>query len=351
MSNGADDNPIEAIAVINNAISAHLTRSLLREDGIALNRVALILIRDVGVDWADDCAQVVRYSGEPRGGALAQRGFFGFFWRGAALLRKLRAQGGLREVYLVNCDNLLTSPLFIWAEQSDPRIPGITVVAEGIMNYQEITVRNRDAWRWRVKPLIARTLLRLPYRTPKGHLSGSSERSVKRIVSFTAHGLKAPQERIQILPFEMRQASRPTEKNSCLIVHTGLWQWMTEDAYLQLARAFVGWLSKQGFTRILTKAHPHVATGIIEELLPEHEEMTEQRSVEAMAGEISAGTVIGTCCTALATLKLMRPDLQCIDFGADFYCDHAYHGDHGVVDFLKGAGVEVLPSGLVPQAR
>jgi hypothetical protein len=125
---------------------------------------------------------------------------------------------------------------------------------------------------------------------------------------------------------------------------------MSTESYQRLAKRFVEWLSIQGFSRILTKAHPHVATGIIEKMLPGHQEITDRRSVEAMAAEIPAGTIIGTCCTALATLKLIRPDLRCVDFGADFYCDHAYHGDQGVVAFLKGAGVEVLPSRLVRHA-
>jgi hypothetical protein len=41
------------------------------------------------------------------------------------------------------------------------------------------------------------------------------------------------------------------------------------------------------------------------------------------------------------TLKLMRPDLRCIDFGSDFYCRTAYRGDYSVVEFLMGSGVEV----------
>jgi hypothetical protein len=340
--------PIEAIAVINNEISADLTRRLIDIDGIPFSRVGLILIRDVRASWVDQCGSVVRYGGRPVHSMLGQHRFQRFFRDGAALIKKSWAAGGLREIYVVNNDNLLTSPLFIWAErQTGPR-PRLSVVAEGIMNYQEIGIPNRASWRWRAKPFIAR-VLGLPYRVPTSHLSGAFEPAVQRVVSFTKKGLKAPPAKVTVLSLEAAPISRPTDSGTCLILHTGLWQWMAPGPYEAFGKEFASWIRSQGFTRIISKPHPRIATGKLQDWLPMHEVLKDVRSAEDMAHEIPAATVVGTCCTALATLKLMRPDIRCVDFGADFYCKYAYGGDDGVIEFLQGAGVEVLPSGLTSE--
>ncbi len=333
------------IAVINNAISARLTRRILARDGIALAHVALIMLRDLKIDWAHECASVLRYPGKPAPGIFGQWRFIPFFAAGARLIRRALRDGQLAHVYLVNNDNLLTSPFFSLAETGSPQAVAMTVVAEGIMNYQQIDQRDRSRWRWLGKPLLAR-LLGLAYSTPRGHLSGAYQAGVQRVISFSAVGLKAPPEKVLVLPFSQPNPSVTPQADTCLIVHTGLWQWMDEEKYQRFAQAFVDWLQRQGFKRILTKVHPHVATGVIEHMLPTHEQLTDPRSVEAMAADIPAATVLGTCCTALVSLKLLRPDLRCVDFGADYYCEHAYHGDRGVIELMRGTGVEVQPANL-----
>lgn len=336
----------EAIALVNNAISARLTRQLLEQDGIALKNVALILLREVQADWVHRCGAVVRYGGRPEHTLLGQRRFHTFFREGAALIKRAWASERLREIYVVNNDNLLTNPFFLWLERTS-RLPSprLTVVAEGIMNYQDIGTTNRASWRWRVKPLLAR-YLGLPYRTPGSHLSGSFEPTVSRVASFTSLGLIAPESKVAVLPFEQAQIEKAPERDLCVILHTGLWQWMPDAEYERLGQAFGRWVSAQGFRQVLAKPHPRIATGKIKDWLPPHEDYRDERSAEELAGVIPGSTVVGMCCTALATLKLMRPDLRCIDFGADYYCIHAYNGDTSVVDFLRGASVELVPSGL-----
>lgn len=336
----------EAIAIVNNAISAHLTAQLLHQDKVPLERVAVILLRDVEAGWIDHCGTVLRYGGRPAHTLLGQRRFYAFFRQGAALIRRAWASPALREIYVVNSDNLLTNPFFVWPRSgAHPRSPRLTVVAEGIMNYQEIGMENRASWRWRVKPIIARCL-GLTYRTPEGHLSGSFESPVERVASFTSLGLKAPASKVKVLPFELSPIDAAADTDACVILHTGLWQWMPAAEYERLGRAFADWVRQQGFKRVLAKPHPRIATGDIENWLPPHERFEDARSAEELAPAIPGATVVGMCCTALATLKLMRPDLRCIDFGADHYCRHAYGGDQGVMDFLRGSGVELVPSRL-----
>ncbi len=336
---------LQALVIINNSISAHLTHRLLELDGVPLDRVGVIMIRDIEANWTKHCAKVIRYGGRPTQSILGQRQFLPFFREGAKLVKEACASSELREFYVVNNDNLLTNPLFRWAERNPRRHLRLTVVAEGIMNYQDIDVRDRAAWRWRIKPMMA-AMLGLEYRIPAGHLSGAFEAATTRAVSFTQQGFKAPVDKISILPFPRSPITRAPDAETCLIVHTGLWQWMTTETYEPFAKAFAAWVSAQGFKRILTKPHPRIATGVIENLLPPHEVLHDTRSAEEMAAEIPAATVVGTCCTALVTLKLIRPDLRCVDFGADFYCMHAYHDDLGVVELFSGAGVEIVGSGL-----
>jgi hypothetical protein len=134
-------------------------------------------------------------------------------------------------------------------------------------------------------------------------------------------------------------------KDTVLLVHTGLWQWMKPADTLVLSQAFTDWLNAQGYARLLTKSHPHVAAGPLAEMLPSHSEINDTRSLEAMAADIPAATVVGSCCTGLVTLKLMRPDLECIDFGADFYCEKAYRGDHSVEVLMRASGVRIVNMG------
>lgn len=336
----------KAVAVVNNAISARLTGQLLREDDIPLESVAVILLRDVEADWINECGTILRYGGRPAHTLLGQRRFYAFFRRGAALIRRAWASPALREIYVVNSDNLLTNPFFVWLGSGTRACPPrLTVVAEGIMNYQEIGMDNRASWRWRVKPIIA-GCLGLPYRRPAGHLSGSFEPPVARVASFSSLGLKSPEGKVKVLPFELSPIDAPAATDTCIILHTGLWQWMPPAEYERLGRAFADWVRRQGFKRILAKPHPRIATGDIENWLPPHESFEDARSAEEMASFIPGATVVGMCCTALSTLKLMRPDLRCIDFGAEHYCRHAYGGDRSVMDFLRGSGVELVPSGL-----
>ena len=90
------------------------------------------------------------------------------------------------------------------------------------------------------------------------------------------------------------------------------------------------------------KKHPRSSGGMIEALLERYEEVGSGLAAEEMATNLEAGTIIGTCSTALVTLKLIRPDLKCIDYGSDYYCEYAYHGDNSVKTLLSATGVTLV---------
>jgi len=119
---------------------------------------------------------------------------------------------------------------------------------------------------------------------------------------------------------------------------------MPEERYKVFAQEFVAWVRSSGFRKIQVKKHPRVSAGLIEDLLAEYEEIGVGVTTEALAADLEAGTIIGTCCTALVTLKLIRPELTCVDFGSDYYSAYAYNGDRSVKTLLAATGVELVQS-------
>ena len=124
-----------------------------------------------------------------------------------------------------------------------------------------------------------------------------------------------------------------------LVTLTGLHLWMEPARFERFARAFVAWVESSGYRKIQVKKHPRNSGGLIEELLERYEEVGSGLTTEEMAADLEAGTIIGTCSTALVTLKLIRPDLKCIDFGSNYYCEHACHGVNSVKTLLSATGV------------
>lgn len=337
-------NPIdfEAICFVNNSISSRLAREAIVADGIDFKRVALIKLRSLKVDWEAACGYVLDYGSKPSLNFFGQYRFIGFYLKASVFLRRALKSPRLKEVYICNNDNLLCGHVLQVRSNEAVRV---SVLAEGIMNYQDIGLKDRAWWRWLAKPAIG-FFMGLKYKTPSTHLSGAYESGVDRVFSFSAPGLKAPEQKVVIFPFLPVSPSLNPDLNSVIIVHTGLWQWMPAKSYSIFASSFVQWLHKQGFKRVFAKNHPHISTGVLEAMLPEAEVLGINGAIESIADRLPAGTVVGTCCTALGTLKLIRPDLRCVDYGADYYCKYAYHGDYGVVEFLRGCGVEVVFSDL-----
>lgn len=330
---------IHTIIFINNAISSRMASQVVENENIDPKSIAVFSLLQVAGTWQGGCAEVWVNASPQERDILAHRRFAGFYRTAARRLRSLLEGGTVRRVLIVNNDNLLTAHVLAWAEHY--RDIAVDVIAEGLMNYQDITIKNRQSWRWLVKPAVA-LALRLRWRTPRGHLSGAFDPVVRRIYAFTDVGLKAPPDKIHVISFPQVIANRLPARDTALLVHTGLWQWMNASDYRVFAQSFVDWLKEQGFSKILTKRHPHVATGVLADLLPSHQEIDDARPLEEMASDISAATVIGTCCTGLVTLKLMRPDIDCVDFGSDFYCPKAYHGDFGVMALMRASGVRIV---------
>jgi len=330
---------VTAVVAINTEISAELTRQDLLAREIPFESVALILLRDISEPWMDQCAIVLRYPGMPAHKLRGQWRFFGFYQAAGRLIRRLERESNLRDIYIVNNDNLITAHLISVAE-CRPAI-SVTVIAEGTMNFQEVGIANRAGWRWRVKPVIAR-IIGFRYRQPRDHLSGAFEPRVSRVVSFAVDGLKAPPDKIVSRQFQAVRPLRQSDPKVALVLMTN-WDTFLDPALDELfVRAFVGWVEGSGYRKIQVKKHPRWPGGRMEALLEEYEEVGSGLSAEEMAANLEAGTVISTGSTALVSLKLIRPDLNCIDYGSDFYCEHAYHGDNSLKTLLCASGVNLV---------
>lgn len=337
-NNTFDD--VDLLAFVNNSICSDMTKAWLDRQGIPLSRVALVQMRKIDVPWAQDCAACISYPAQPRSSLLGQVHVSGFYLRASRFVKHVLAEATLTHVLVPNNDNLLTNHVFRWAELNST--VKVVVMAEGIMNYQDIGQANRAAWRWRVKEPIA-GLIGLKYQAPKTHLSGAFEPATDHVVSFAKAGLMAPEEKIEILDYPPVTATRAADPTVAMVLHSGLTHWMPDEDFEAIARGFADWLREQGFRKIYAKRHPHVSAGIIEDLMPPHTVIKDTRPFERLLPDLEAGTLTGMCCTALITSKLMRPELRCVDFGANHYLDKAYQGDQTVKKLMGAVGVEMVP--------
>jgi len=331
---------IETVVFVNNALSARLAHDDLVRREIPLRRVAVFALRRLQADWFDECGLVLRYERPAVHSFSRQLGATGFYLRAARGVRTLLRGGKVRRIYLVNNDNLLTNHALEWARSTTDC--EVIVVVEGLMNFQDIRLRNRQAWRSRVK-VVAAPLLGLSWSAPTTHLSGACDPRVDRVLTFERRGLKAPTEKIDEHRLVPLAPPAGKEARTVLVALSGIWQWITAEEDEVLSRGFVEWLASQAFERVLVKPHPNVAGGALERLLPPHERLDTRESLEDLAGWLTAGTVAGICCTALVTLKQLRPDLRCVDYGGEFYCERGYFGDRSVVDLMQAVGVAVVP--------
>ena len=210
------------------------------------------------------------------------------------------------------------------------------------MNFHDSGVHNLDSWRLKIKPLLSR-LLGLNYVTPVGHQSGAFHPAVSRVVSFSDKGLRAPPEKVTLRrwPIEAVQCG-PPQADVALVVHTALARFMSDEQYLVFAEGYARWIADQTFRRLYTKRHPRSEDPLLESLLPPHELIDDSRPIEDIAGEIAAGVVIGPGTTPLVTLKLMRPELRCIDFGGDYYGPIVYRSNIGAAALFEAVGVETI---------
>lgn len=340
-------NRASTIVFVNNAISARMAEATLAKDQVPLDQVVIFVMRKLHRAWFDKCRLVIPY---PRRPSLSQAGqvlFAAFYARAAHYLRQMLTCGNIKAIYLINSDNLLTNHALQWAERH-PEID-VTVLAEGLMNYQDIQLRNRASWRNRAKMLLG-PILGLRWRPPVGHLSGAFEPSVRRVIGF-APGLVAPAERVQLIPFAAVLPTTAPRTDTVLVAYTGLCQWMTDDKFTHFAKAFVTWLEAQGFEHILVKPHPHYSAGYLEQIMPKHQVVEDPRSLEDMAADIEAATVVSFNCTGLVTLRMLRPDLTCVDFGFDYYGPEAYYGDRSSESLLRELGVVLVPMLSDPSMR
>lgn len=334
---------ITSILFLSNALSARMAHAALELDGVSSEECAVFTGRRFASPWLGEVGLLEPYPSAPAFTLAGQHRFVQYYARSARVLRNLLEFQSIRRIYLSNSDNLLSAHMLAWAAEH-PEVD-VTVLVEGLMNFQDITLRNRAAWRGRTKAVMSR-LLGLTWTAPETHLSGAFEPVVARVLSFSGVGLQAPEEKVRIVRFDPVEARTVPNPNGAIIAQTGLWQWMNDDDRRVFADRFVDWVHAQGFDPLFVKPHPNYDTSFLERRLPRHERIGEGRILEDMAAELPAATVVSTNCTALVTLRMLRPDIRCIDYGWDFYCPRAYFGDTGVVRLLHSADVETVAAGL-----
>ena len=329
----------KAIAFVSNGISASMLQATLQFDGVDLRNLYLISGRHLTQEWTADCEAYIEFSKKPSLSLLGQFKALSFYRKAVRSLKMWLKDPEISNIYIANSDNLLSNHLINWCRKRDN--VKLTVVAEGNMNYHSVTQENRPRWRWWLKPAVA-SIFGLRFRMPVGHLSGSYDPRVNRVVAYTGTYLEAPVERVQILPFPKSEVKKKPNPEGLLILLTGIAQWMSDEDFKTFKSCFGKWVKSLNASKVWVKPHPNYPSGGIEEEIGDFEWLNDPRSIETIAGEIPAGTIIGYWSTGLVTLKLIRPDIKCIDFGHDFYTKAAYHGDENVGRILNATGVEMV---------
>jgi len=334
---------IRAIALINNSVSADVLEKVLLIDNIKLEECYVVKLRaSAALSRNHPNAFVQPAVGYSIHHLFKLAAFY--FNQRSAIDRLLGQQNSIAEVYIVNADNLLCAHIInkikVGLYTHHVRL---SVLAEGFMNYQDITASNRSAVKNLLK-LIGARLLGIRYTTPKAHLSGSYESCVHRVFGYWMSGLKAPAWKATTVPLPRVEVTVTPVPNSALIIMTGIHQWMSAEDFSRFKQRFIEWVQRRNFSCVYVKAHPNYKDGGIEAGLRDTTRWGDGRPLEKLAGEIPSATVIGFCTTALATIRQIRSDLEVIDWGSDLYVDSAYAGDTSVVTVLNALGVRLVRS-------
>lgn len=328
-----------ALVLVANNLAADMARAALAHDGIALRDVVMISGRRLTQPWADQCGKYLQFERAASLRLAGQVKPIGFYLRAVPELKRAVNDPDLTDIYIVNVENILMIHALRFAEHH-PEIR-LTVLAEGNMNFQPMSPRNRTWWRWLLRPLAAR-LFGLSYRKPATHLSGAFEPRVDRVISFSSRHLQAPPEKVEVLPIPPVEPEVTPAADTVLVLATALNYFMTATDYQRFKAAFSRWIKSLGAKRVLVKLHPNYDTAGLEHALEGAEIYDEARAIEAVAGRIPATRVVGFWTTGLMTLRQIRPDLECIDFGHDFYAQAAYHGDPSIKTVLEASGVTIV---------
>jgi len=326
------------IAFVNNEISYKVLLGVLKTKQLEIKTVALFVLRPNKSIDESKFKEVVAF--DKKNNSYSFGDYIKAplsFVRGFRRLKKLLLSNEVIEVFIVNNDNLLTNYVIRKTKQYGY---AVSVLSEGIMNYQNISIENRNKVSLAAKGLFS-LFFGFIYEIPKGHLSGSEDKRVKWVYAFSQDGLKAPKEKIVVINAFETGLERQT-RNELLIVLSGLFEIMSSTDYYEIVKKMKDFIDNSSFKRILIKEHPRVENDPIlkhihfDEILPKHE------AVESVIQRIGVSCVVGSCCTALVTLKLMDPDLECVDVGSSIYIDKAYRGDTSVLNLLKGNGIRLI---------
>jgi hypothetical protein len=137
---------VKAIATPSNGISASMLEAALSHDGHTFADVSVIAGRRLPHGWKGQCASYIEFSKVPSLKLMGQVNTLGFYREALKRLKADLRSPDLTDIYIANTDNILSNHLVRWAERNQH--VRLSVLAEGFMNYQDITVANRAGWRW-----------------------------------------------------------------------------------------------------------------------------------------------------------------------------------------------------------
>jgi len=328
----------DSLVYVNNTVSMAILKSLVRDGVLDPRKTTLLLGRPMTGDFSK-YKEVLPYPFKASLHMLGQVRFIGYYLDAKKLVDRA-FKSGVDNCYIVNNDNLICNYILRLAEKAAN--VAVSVIAEGFMNYQKIEVDDRAFWRWFLKPVIAR-LLGYRYEKPSTHLSGAYENAVEKVYVFNENGVYAPKEKVILQKvFSTEQASSERHEVGLLYLETALWQWMSEDFWMVFADSFAEYLNSYN-TTIYIKEHPNYPpSDYLRKRLNNYEILNLDGGIEDSLAAYRYNTIVSHWCTALGTLKMIDPDLRCIDYGSNYYTEKAYSVDSDLRSVFDVFGIEVV---------
>ena len=243
----------------------------------------------------------------------------------------------ITNVFIVNNDHLLTNHILHIHNKYYYRI---SVIAEGLMNYQNITKKNRSAIGFFFKKILA-FIFNIKYVIPKTHLSGAFENSVEDVFTFSKTGINAPIDKVRIVKNFSNTLNTSSNKCGVLLLLSGLYTMLPSYEYSNLMILITNYIKNLNPRIIYIKKHPRYQFDPILDIFNDYIEVDQDIPIEEIINELEISHIVGSFSTALITLKMIQPELISVDIGYSIYSKYL-DGFDTIFDLYKSTNIELF---------
>ncbi len=309
---------VKHIAFVNNQISITNLEFAIRYLDIKKSELVIFFLRPNEISNSSEYWNVYQINKKYNGYFLNDliRAFYSYI-TAIFYLKNILKNNNIENVLLVNIDHILTNHM-INIKKLDKSFISTKyhVLAEGLMNYENVKIGHRKTLTIFLKHIIA-SFTGLIFKKPDGHLSGAYEKVVKNVFAFSKKSIQSPLEKV-IVTNTVKKATA-SDKNNTLILCSGAYTMLSVDKYSKICDLIDDYLSKNNFDKVYLKKHPRLNDDPLIDRLMNFEEIEQNKPIEMILSEYPIKYVISSYSTSLISLKQMFNNLIAIDVGYDIY--------------------------------